>query len=134
MFECEAHVRGHRTEKARDACLAAAKRREERAERLAADVERRLANRRAESEYDYIRRRYCRDGSKAETVAASLNKDYPKREKPWGWADVITVHAEHLNWPTTDQLQVWLKEHPNVMLPSEVRKYAGVSAESHLER
>ena len=135
VFKCESHVRGHRSEEAATACGLRRERRLARLEKREQDSERRVVNQRRESETEFIRRRYCRDGELPERVAASLNRDYPRRDdRPWSWADVIAVHAEHLNWPTKEQLMDWLEKHPNVMLPSVVRKYAGVSAESHVER
>lgn len=135
MFKCEDHVRGHRTEEAAEACRQRRERRLDRQEKRKQDRERRLATQHRESERDFVRRRYCHDGDLPDRVAAALNRDYPEREgTPWTWVDVIQIHAEHLNWPTDEQLKDWLEKHPNVMLPSEVRKYAGVSAESGLER
>lgn len=122
MFKCETHTKGHRTEEARDACIAKAERRKERKAKAKAEEERRSANRLREPEEEYIRRRFCREQDKAVNVAAGLNRDYPKRENPWGWADVVEVHANHLNWPAEGVFLEYLRQNPKVLLPSELRK------------
>jgi hypothetical protein len=132
MYECEAHKRGHRTEEARIACVARTERRARRALQKKADEERRQANLERESVDAYVKRRFCIEGTPAVNVAASLNRDYPRRGdgRPWDWAAVVTVHAEHLRWPVGTEFEDWLAAHPEVLLPSEVRKLAGVSDES----
>ena len=134
VFSCDDHVRGHRSEEAAVACRQRRERRRLRQEKREQDRERRLANQRDEPEQQFVRRRYCRDGDDPARVAKALNTDYPKREEgPWTWVDVITIHAEHLNWPTDDELKAWLEKHPKVLLPSELRKKAGVSQEMQME-
>lgn len=134
MYECkeEAHKRGHRTEAARDGCIAKQERRVRRALQKKADEERRQANLERESVDAYVKRRFCIEGTPAVNVAASLNRDYPPRSggRPYDWAAVVTVHAEHIRWPVGTEFTDWLAAHPEVLLPSEVRKLAGVSNES----
>lgn len=128
FYVCETHPRGHRTEEARDACIAKAERRAKRKAAKEADEARRLSNREQEMEEAYIRRRFCAEGDKAVNVAAGLNRDYPKRKNPWSWSDVIAVHANHLNWPAPGVFSEYLRQNPQVLLPSEVRKltHAGI--------
>lgn len=131
MYECEEHTKGHRTEEARDACLEKAKRRAKRKAAKEADLLRREGNCARESVDAYVKRRFCIDGTPAINVAASLNRDYPRRERgPYSWVDVIEVHSLHLRWPVGTELQDYLSAHPEVLLPSELRKLAGESVES----
>jgi len=132
VYECEAHKRGHRSEEARDACVAKEERRAKREAAKKADTERREANLLRESVDAYVKRRFCIEGTPAVNVAASLNRDYPPRAsgRPWDWAAVVTVHSEHIRWPIGTEFEDWLAAHPEVLLPSELRKLAGVSNES----
>jgi len=142
VYDCKAHkpgslterlhAKGHRTAEARDACFKKAQRRIEREAAKKADEKRRKANLEKESVDAYVKRRFCIEGTPAVNVAASLNRDYPRPEggRPYDWAAVVTVHAEHLRWPVGTEFEDWLAANPEVLLPSEVRKLAGVSDES----
>ena len=125
VFKCETHPKGHRTEEARDECLAKAERRAKRKAAKEADEARRQLNHESEPEEEYIRRRYCMGGDQPVNIAASLNRDYPRRKSPWTWADVIKVHVKHLNWPAEGVFSEYLRQNPDVLLPSELRKLAG---------
>jgi len=126
------HPKGHREKAARDACFKKSQRRIERENKKKADEKRRQRNLEKESVDAYVKRRFCTEGTPATNVAASLNRDYPRRAsgRPYDWAAVVTIHAEHLRWPVGTEFEDWLAAHPEVLLPSEVRKLAGVSDES----
>ena len=100
MIECPACGRSHRTEEIVARCAARLQRKLQRAEKMAADEQRRADNKARESARDFISREYCREAISCEKVAAHLNKDYPPRPdgKKWHWTDVLAVHCEHLNW------------------------------------
>jgi hypothetical protein len=136
MYECfdKAHKKGHRTAEARNACIAKQKRRNERKKAKARDEARRRRNLERESVDAYVKRRFCIEGTQAVNVAASLNRDYPRREgRSYSWVDVIEVHSLHVRWPIGTQFEDYLSAHPEVLLPSEVRKLAGDSVESARE-
>jgi len=131
MYECGEHTRGHRTEEARAKCVALQERRAKRKAAKAADEKRRQENLERESVDAYVKRRFCTEGTPAVNVAASLNRDYPRRAsgRPYDWAAVVTVHAEHLRWPVGREFEDWLAANPEILLPSELRKLAGESVE-----
>ena len=120
MYSCEEHTRGHRTEEARDACVAKQKRRAIRVEKKKKDERRRAKNQEDESEDAYIKRRWCVEQTPAVNVISGLNRDYPKRPdgQRWDLPKLCDVHSEHIRW---DGIGDWLKKHPKVLLPSEVR-------------
>lgn len=131
MYECRGeHAKGHRTEEARDACLAKQERRAKREAKKEADILRRENNCAREPVDDYVKRRFCIEQTPAVSVAASLNRDYPRRDRPYDWVSIIEIHAGHLRWPGPGQFERYLEQNPKVLLPSELRAKFGVSAES----
>lgn len=125
FYACETHPKGHRTPEARDECLAKAERKAERARKKAKEEKRKANNRLKEPEEQYIRRRYCIEQTPAVNVAAGLNRDYPRGDRPWTWVEVVKSHAAHLRWPRPGEFNSYLQDHPDILLPSEVRKLAG---------
>ena len=100
MIPCIGCGKGHRTPEAVDACILKVKKRDERAKKKAADMQRRQENAAKLGDVAYIREKTLA-GIAPTNISAALNREYPPREDGIRWNDilVVEVQAMFLNWP-----------------------------------